>query len=78
MKHKLHEIAQLTSIIIFILGIIALIVLVVAMSNKSIKPGAFLSGVGFLTIVMLIDIRWLDRNFVNGQWIQKGGERTEP
>lgn len=74
MKHKL---VQLISFIIFILGIIALVILVMAMSSKSIKPGVFLFGIGVTAIVLRVDIRWINKNFVEGEWIQKGRTSIE-
>lgn len=78
MKQKLHEIMQLTSFIIIILGLVALAVLVGAKLIDSISPKSFLILVGIVIVILRVDIWWMNRNFVDGEWIQKGGKQIKP
>lgn len=77
MKHKLNAAMQLTSFIIIILGLIALAVLVRARLMEIISPISFLVFICIVIVTLKVDIWWLNRNFIEGEWIRKGGKQIE-
>lgn len=72
MKHKLM---QLASFVFLIIGIIALIILIMAMSNRYIKPVAFLIYFCVAACLLRVDIYLLNIFYTDGKWSEGGVKR---
>lgn len=66
MKHKL---AELVAFFILIFGICAIILLTGAISTKSINGWWYLLWMVVTATVMSLDVDWIDKHFVDGEWI---------
>jgi len=66
MKIKLFE---LFAFLILIFGIIAIIFLAASMTVDLISPGKFLLGVVLIGVILYRDSLWIDKHFVDGEWV---------
>ena len=66
MKIKLFE---LFAFLILIFGIIAIIFLAASMAVDLISPGKFLLGVVLIGVILYRDSLWIDKHFVDGEWV---------
>jgi hypothetical protein len=64
-----HEIAQLSAGIIAGIGIIAIVFLVALKAEDIIKPVHFILGMAISGAVLYLDSLWIDKHFVNGEWV---------
>ena len=64
-----QKIAELAAFITFIVGIIAMVILTSAMSNYLINIYQYIGGMGIAGTTMFWDAMWIDKHFINGEWI---------
>jgi hypothetical protein len=64
-----NEIAKLSAGIIAGIGIIAIVFLVALKAEDIIKPIPFLLGMAISGTVLYLDSLWIDKHFVNGEWV---------
>ena len=62
-------IQQLSAAILVVIGFIAYYVLINACFDKSINAGQFILGMAVTTLGLLIDILWIGKHFVDGEWV---------
>lgn len=68
-KIKKQDIQNLASGIIAALGLASYIFITVLILNKLIAPGWFLIWLGVTTLVLQLDSLYIERHFVNGEWV---------
>ncbi|MBH1941678.1 hypothetical protein I5677_12315 [Mobilitalea sibirica] len=64
-----QQIQQLAAFFILVIGIAAIVLLTGAMVNQFIKPGTYLSGMAVAGIALYFDAGWIDKHFIDGEWI---------
>lgn len=64
-----NELLQLIAFLIFIFGIIAIVFLTASKAVDFIKPIPFLGGVVVTGVILWLDALWIDKHFVDGEWI---------
>lgn len=73
MKHIKSEtivkICQLTSGVIAAIGVATVVFLVALIVGKLINPVCFIGGMVIVGLILWLDAAWIDRHFVDGEWV---------
>lgn len=64
-----HKITAFLAFIILVAGISALALLAGALGNNLINICQFLGGTGVTVTTLFLDVKWIDKHFVDGEWV---------